>query len=145
MGRFNIWTDGSSYGNPGPSGYGFQIDYNKVTVRIGFGPLGESTNNVAEFTAALRALEHSLEISEHDLKLEPKKQDVLIKTDSQLLVNQYNGKYKSKNKNLSNILREIVGLSGKFKSVKMKYISRDLNTTADYLANQGSLVSQQNA
>lgn len=145
MGRFNIWTDGSSYGNPGPSGYGFQIDYNKTTVRIGFGPLGEGTNNAAEFTAALRALEHSLEIAEKDLKIEPKKQDVLIKTDSQLLVNQYNGKYKSKNKALSKILREIVGLSSQFKSVKMKYISRNLNTTADYLANQGSLVSQQDA
>ena len=141
MGRFTIWTDGSSYGNPGPSGYGYQIDYNKKTVRVGFGPLGRATNNVAEFAAALRSLEHTFEIA-GELKLDLKKQNVLMKTDSELLVKQYNGQYKSKNKELAGCLKQIHRFAMMFKAVKMVHIKRELNGTADYLANQGSLVSQ---
>ena len=144
MGRFTIWTDGSSYGNPGPSGYGYQIDYKKTTVRIGFGPLGQATNNVAEYTGALRSLQHTLEIA-GQMNLDVKKQDVLIKTDSLLLAKQFSGKYKSKNQTLGDILKQIVSVSNKFKSLKIKHIKRELNTTADYLANAGSRISQQDA
>lgn len=50
-----IYCDGSSLGNPGPAGWGVVLQGKEVTE--GCGALGDTTNQVAELTAAIRALE----------------------------------------------------------------------------------------
>ena len=133
MGKFHIWTDGSSHGNPGPSGYGYRLDLDGKTLRLGFGPLGNRTNNEAEYIAVKKALQEALVLSK-----EPKNDKVIVETDSQLLVRHNQGKYNVQKKNLVQIMREIVELKGDFKNVVIRHIGRKNNTVADYLANQVS-------
>jgi len=140
MGKFHIWTDGSSHGNPGPSGYGYRLDLDGKTLRLGFGPLGNMTNNEAEYIAVKKALQEALVLSK-----EPKNDKVIVETDSQLLVRHNQGKYNVQKKNLVQIMREIVELKGDFKNVVIRHIGRKNNTVADYLANQGSTISRRQA
>jgi ribonuclease HI len=51
------YTDGACSGNPGPAGCGVVLVAPDGKVREGFDYIGESTNNVAELTAILRAVE----------------------------------------------------------------------------------------
>mgnify|MGYP001324672456 CR=1 FL=1 len=140
MGRFNIWTDGSSYGNPGPAGYGYRLDMNGKTMRLGFGALGTMTNNEAEYIAVKRALEEALVLTET-----PKSDKVIVNTDSQLLVRHNQGKYNVQKKNLVEIMTEIVELQRDFKDVVIRHIGRKNNVIADFLANQGSSISREQA
>ncbi|HUT86071.1 MAG TPA: ribonuclease HI family protein [Elusimicrobiales bacterium] len=125
--KFTIYIDGASRGNPGQSSCAAIIKDQKGNVVCSEGQfLGEVTNNHAEFCALKLALEKALEIGIKEAQ---------IYSDSNLLVNQFNGIYKIKNQNLFNLMSEIRFLSGKFKSVKITHITRDLNTQADELAN----------
>jgi ribonuclease HI len=51
------YTDGACSGNPGPAGAGVVIVSPDGKTHEGFEYLGEATNNIAELTAILRALE----------------------------------------------------------------------------------------
>ena len=140
MGKFHIWTDGSSYGNPGPAGYGYRLDMNGKTLRLGYGPLGTMTNNEAEYIAVKKALEEALVLAET-----PEVDKVIVNTDSQLLVRHNQGKYNVTKKNLVEIMKDIVELQRGFKDVVIRHIGRKNNTIADFLANQGSTVSREQA
>ena len=140
MGKFHIWTDGSSHGNPGPSGYGYRLDLDGKTLRLGFGPLGRMTNNEAEYIAVKKALQQALVMSQH-----PESDKVIVETDSQLLVRHNEGKYNVQKKNLVQIMSEIKELKRDFKNVVIRHIGRKNNTVADYLANQGSTISRRQA
>ena len=137
MGKFHIWTDGSSYGNPGPSGYGYRMDFNGDTVRLGFGPLGNMTNNEAEYIAVKKALEEATMYSNN-----PKQDKVIINTDSQLLVRHNDGKYNVKKPMLVKIMKDIGVLQENFLNVVIRHVGRKNNAVADYLANQGSIQSK---
>ncbi len=57
--KIDMYTDGSTKGNPGISGYGFHAVDDLNTVYDGYGPVGlYTTNNVAEITAIKRGLEY---------------------------------------------------------------------------------------
>ncbi len=89
MKEVTIYTDGSALGNPGPSGWGYVIIYND-TPEENSGSMGNSTNNRAEITAAIQAL--------NNLYVPCK---VTLYSDSQYLVNTMNKKFqKSANKDL---------------------------------------------
>lgn len=140
MAKYQIWTDGSSYGNPGHAGYGYRLDFDGKTVRLGFGPLGERTNNEAEYIAVEKALEEALVFYD-----KPELAKVIINTDSQLLVRHRQGKYQVKKKELVEIMGKINLLSERFKDVVIRHIGRKNNIIADYLANQGSHISRSQA
>jgi ribonuclease HI len=53
------YADGACSGNPGPAGAGFVVVHPGGRMEEGFEFLGHATNNVAELTAILRALEAS--------------------------------------------------------------------------------------
>lgn len=81
MQEINIFTDGSSLGNPGPGGWAAVVwdKGQKSVIELG-GHDKKTTNNRMEMTAAIEALSHILQ-KELD---EP---TITINTDSQYLIN----------------------------------------------------------
>lgn len=125
--KLYINIDGACKGNPGPASIG-------VVVRDNYGKvleeykefIGRSTNNIAEYRAAVKALEIAAKYC---------REKVYIFTDSKLLVNQIYGSYRIKNKELFKLLMEIKLLEGFFKCVRFFHVKRDFNSKSDSLAN----------
>lgn len=119
-----IYTDGASLGNPGPMGIGIVIYRGDVRVEELSEFLGDGTNNIAEYTAVVRALETAHRMGERE---------VHIRSDSELMVRQMNGEYKVKDANLRRLKREIDGLC-KHLNVTFEHIPREKNDEADALS-----------
>jgi ribonuclease HI len=124
-----IHTDGASRGNPGEAAFAY------VIARDGQPPieeadrLGRLTNNQAEYTALVRALEHALELgAEHQ---------VIVHSDSELMVKQMRGQYSVKNADLRPLYEEARDLARAFKGgVTFRHVRRALNSRADALCNE---------
>ena len=133
MKKLIIHLDGASRGNPGPAGIGIVISDEKGKIISQINEyIGEVTNNVAEYLALIRALK---EIS----GLAGKRFSglaVKFYLDSELLVNQINGLYRTKDKNLFNLLQQVRKLISNFQKVEFQYIPREENKLADKLANR---------
>lgn len=125
--RVNVYIDGSSKGNPGPSACGivFCDEKNNVFWQTNR-PLGEMTNNMAEYHALLFALE---------LALEHGWSSVHVFSDSQLLVNQMSGKYRIKKAELQQMAGRVAALIRQCQRFRITHIPREQNTVADGLAN----------
>ncbi|HUX07604.1 MAG TPA: ribonuclease HI family protein [Acidobacteriota bacterium] len=124
-----IYIDGAARGNPGPAGYGIAAaDADGTTVAEGYGFIGEQTNNFAEYCALLAALE-----------LAQKKgwRELMVRSDSQLLVRQIQGVYKVKNEGLRALHSRATLLIGRFRVFEIEHVSRSENKLADKLANKG--------
>ena len=129
---YEIFCDGGSRGNPGPSASAFVIIKGKQLVYKNAEFIGNSTNNLAEYYAILMAVKWL----EKNQKPGEMIKMVIFNLDSQLAVRQLNGNYKIKNENIRKIFTEIKGLEKKlFKNIKYKYISRQKNSRADLLVN----------
>jgi ribonuclease HI len=122
-----VYSDGGSRGNPGPSAAGFVILDNENVIDQGGEYLGITTNNQAEYHGVRLGLERALE---RDIKT------LDFRIDSMLVVNQLNGVYKIKNRDLWPINERIQTLLGQFKSVKFYHVPRELNKMADALVNK---------
>ena len=94
--------------------------------------LGYTTNNVAEYTAILRALEMLLEYVGKDADTT----DVVVKMDSMLVVKQMLGEYKLKHPNLTPLGARVKALEQQFRSVSFAHVYREHNKEADKLANE---------
>ena len=124
-----VACDGASRGNPGPAGAGAQItDADGVVLAEVAEGLGAATNNVAEYTAVIRGLERALELGAAS---------VLLRSDSQLLINQLTGRYRVKSPHLQPLHRRVRQLAAGFDSIEFEHVRRERNTEADRLANQG--------
>jgi formyltetrahydrofolate-dependent phosphoribosylglycinamide formyltransferase len=122
------YTDGGSRGNPGPAAAGFTLLDSKGNFLLGRGFfLGKTTNNVAEYTAVIRALEAARELGG---------ESVTVMSDSELLVRQLNGQYKVKSELLRPLFIEASNMLCLFKSWEVRHITRDKNEQADKLVNQ---------
>lgn len=123
-----IFIDGASRGNPGPSGIGIVfLDGNKNVVKKLFKFIGNVTNNIAEYTALIYALQEAL-IDKYE--------DVTVKSDSELLIKQLKQEYKVKNENLKPFYEQFLHLSRGFNKVEAVSIYRKDNGLADKLANK---------
>jgi ribonuclease HI len=123
--QLDIYIDGASKGNPGPSGIGVVICHNAQTIKNISSYIGNTTNNVAEYTALIYALEEALKLKAETLK---------INTDSQLLYRQLNKVYKIKNPNILGLYNQILHLMEGFRQVSIINIARQDNRGADKLA-----------
>src|SRR3989339_2025751 len=128
MPKFIIYTDGGSRGNPGPSAIGAVVGEKEYGESI-----GNTTNNVAEYSAVIFALKKAKQLLGNT---KAGNTEVELRTDSQLLVNQLNGEFKIKDKGLQPLFIEIWNLKQDFKSVKFVHITRDKNKNADRLVNR---------
>jgi len=126
-----VYIDGGSRGNPGDAAIGVVVYNDKGEEIYRFGEkIGAKTNNVAEYSALIRALEHLVKmISNPDEK-------ILIYSDSELLVKQINGIYKVKNKKLKTLYDKAKGLLKNFKNIEIKHIVREKNTVSDWIVNR---------
>jgi ribonuclease HI len=125
-----LFCDGASRGNPGPASIGVVAYKDKGYSDVVFTlsqAIGKETNNVAEWTALLFALQKCKELSEKDLK---------IHLDSELVVRQMQGIYKTKNPDLQKIKKEVDLLKPAFSSLEFIHVPRERNKMADKLANQ---------
>ena len=127
MKKVEIYIDGASKGNPGPSGIGVVICNNGQTIKNISSYIGNTTNNVAEYTALIYALEEALILKAQTLK---------INTDSQLLYRQIKRIYKVKNPNIIGLYNQVLHLIPAFKEVSFSNIPRQENRGADKLATQ---------
>jgi ribonuclease HI len=125
--RVVIYTDGGSRGNPGPSAAGYVMYDDEIIVDRGGQYLGITTNNVAEYQAALLGLQKALEYGA---------QTVDFRMDSLLVVNQMNGIFKVKNRELEPSHEKIKLLENKFRRVRYVHVKRELNRLADAVVNQ---------
>lgn len=121
-----VHIDGAARGNPGPASIGaviFDEKGKKITLSE---YIGETTNNVAEYSALL----HVLEIPE------VKEAKVLkIYSDSELLVQQINGFYRVKNRALQALYAKAKKALAGFEKVDVIHVPREENAGADKLAN----------
>lgn len=122
-----IHIDGAARGNPGPAAFAYVISAEGMSPLEGSGCLGKATNNVAEYTALVRALEHARRLGARRLS---------IRSDSELLVKQMNGLYRVKNPDLQVLYEEAKDLCGDFERVEITHVPRALNQEADRLCNE---------
>lgn len=121
-------VDGGSRGNPGPSGYGAYItdgEGKRVAELNDF--LGVQTNNFAEYSGLIAALEYGVEHGYGTVK---------IVSDSELLVKQMKGQYKVRSEALLAIYGEAKTLIRKLDRFEIRHVLRHLNKDADRLANE---------
>lgn len=131
MEKIIINTDGAARGNPGPAAASFIIrnDTGEVLAKAGIA-LGETTNNVAEYTAVKLSFEKIVQEFSGILPA-----DVEVNSDSKLVVEQLSGNYKIKNSNLRQLFDEVKLMEEKIGKVVYRYIPRAENYQADLLAN----------
>jgi ribonuclease HI len=128
-GHLIVACDGAARGNPGPAGIGVHVttEDGSPVAEIARG-MGEATNNVAEYTAAIEGLSLAQELGART---------VTLRSDSLLLVNQLTGRYRVKTPHLQPLHRRVRGLAAGFERISFEHVPRERNREADRLANEG--------
>ncbi len=123
-----ISIDGAARGNPGPAGIGVMIlEEGGSFERRVWEYIGEATNNVAEYQALLLALREASRLEAARVK---------IRSDSELLVRQVEGRYRVKHPRLIELHCQARDLMKIIPSFQIEHIGRELNAQADALANR---------
>jgi ribonuclease HI len=123
-----LFTDGAARGNPGPSGLGLVIeDSQGLRLWGGCRYIGLATNNQAEYLALIEGLRTVA-------RWKPDRLEVYL--DSQLVVEQMNGRYKVKNPDLRPLHQQALALLGDFPEATVAHVPREENRGADALANR---------
>ncbi len=122
-----VYVDGLAEPNPGVGTFGYVIyeDGKKISEKGEF--IGEDvTNNYAEYFGLVSALE--------DLIKKGLVADIIVRSDSKLLVSQMKGEAKGKGGSYLERYKEALDLSKKFESVVFEWVPRDANQEADLLS-----------
>ncbi|MBM3320678.1 MAG: ribonuclease HI family protein [Candidatus Eisenbacteria bacterium] len=125
---YRLYCDGGSHGNPGPSGAGGVIldeggrEVDRYSVFLGI-----ATNNQAEYRALLEGLARLLRIGAEEAE---------IFLDSELLVNQLDGRYRVRSPELAPLHREARERIARLRECRVVHIPREENREADRLAQQ---------
>ncbi len=126
--RLIIHADGASRHNPGPAAIGATIKdaRGKLLASISHG-IGMATNNQAEYLAAISAVRKAIELG-------ARRVDIYM--DSELVVKQVSGLYRTRNAGLKSGLGELMKLLGSLDGYTINYVPREHNREADSLANR---------
>ena len=134
MDKIVIYIDGGARGNPGQAALGVVItDHHGKIIKEYGQALGVKTNNEAEYSAAIFALE---KVKALWGKTKVRNLNIEMRSDSQLLVEQINGRYKIINDKLIPLFLKLWNLKIDFGEVNFALISRDDNIDADRMVNQ---------
>src|SRR5882757_765162 len=128
--RLVVEADGAARGNPGPASYGAVVrdaDTGEVLAER-CATLGETTNNVAEYSGLIAALEAAFEL-DHAARVE-------VRMDSKLVIEQMAGRWAVKHANLKPLATRARALIPTSDRVSWTWIPRAQNGHADRLANQ---------
>jgi len=126
--RFKIYTDGGSRGNPGKAAYGFVVYAGSEKIFEEGKQIGTTTNNVAEYSGVVAALEWFI-----SQQIVFEKIDFFM--DSQLVANQLNGKFKLKNPGLRPLFLKAKECEKKLGNVTYTAVPREQNKEADRMVN----------
>ena len=127
-GMIVAYCDGGSRGNPGPAGYGVHIEDAKGEAIGELSEyLGKKTNNFAEYSGLLAALQFALDQGYSRLK---------VVSDSELMVKQIKGQYQVKSSELRPLYEEAKRRIGRLESFQIQHVLREKNRNADRLANE---------
>lgn len=127
-GQLVVYSDGGSRGNPGPSAAGYVImDAQGDLIDEGGSYLGITTNNQAEYHGVHLGLEKARELGAESVE---------FRIDSLLVVNQLNGTYVIRNRELWPIHERIRALIPHFKKVTFRHVKREFNQHADTMVNK---------
>jgi ribonuclease HI len=120
------YTDGACTGNPGPAGSGTIVIAPGGKIRESYAFLGEGTNNVAELTAILHAIEAT-----------PKEEPLVVHTDSKYAIGVLSKGWKAKANNalIERMRKELQGRAVRFVYVP-GHAGVPLNERADELARE---------
>lgn len=127
-GWITAFCDGGSRGNPGPAGYGVYIEDEhgqKIAELSEY--LGKRTNNFAEYSGLLAALDYSLTHGFSHLK---------VVADSELMVKQIKGQYRVNSPELRPLYDEARRRINQLEGFQIRHVLRGRNQNADRLANQ---------
>jgi probable phosphoglycerate mutase len=120
--------DGGARGNPGPAAYGVVIRNSKGEILTELSDyLGLQTNNYAEYSGLLAALEFAVNKKYLSLK---------IFSDSELLVRQMQGRYKVNNPTLQELFARAQSMVKKLERFSIEHVLRERNKEADRLVNK---------
>lgn len=122
----HINIDGASRGNPGPAAIGIAFYKNNELFEEKAEYIGNQTNNFAEYTALIRALETSVDKGFKNIE---------IRSDSELVVKQMNKLYKIKDADIKDLADKANTFISKISNVKIVHVKREDNLRADKLAN----------
>jgi ribonuclease HI len=120
-------VDGGARGNPGPAGYGVVIEdeVGRPVAELSE-YLGRQTNNYAEYSGLLSALNYTLRHGFKALK---------VVSDSELMVKQINGQYKVSSPSLKELHERAIKLIDQLDCFEISHVLREKNREADRLAN----------
>ena len=121
-------VDGGARGNPGPAGFGVVLEDEsgkKIDQLSGY--LGHQTNNVAEYSGLLAALDYAVKHGHRAVK---------VIADSELLVKQIRGEYKVKSPNLQDLYSRARVMIRSLEWFRIEHTLRGGNKEADALANE---------
>ena len=127
--RVIVEADGGSRGNPGPAGYGAVVrdaDTGQVLREVADG-IGVASNNVAEYRGLIAGLTAAIDIGADDVE---------VRMDSLLVVNQMKGEWKVKHEAMKPLASEAAALVRRLPSVRFQHVPRAQNAYADRLANE---------
>jgi len=124
--ELKIFTDGGALNNPGPAASAFVVySNNKLIHKSSFG-IGNTTNNFAEYSAVVNALEWLIKNKPQEIS------KTTFYSDSNLMVNQLNGLYKVKNAVIREFIMKIRILQQEIGApITYTYIPREKNSLAD--------------
>lgn len=122
-----IHTDGGSRGNPGPAAYAYTLEVAGQPLIEEKCYMGHTTNNVAEYTGVVKALEHAKELGVRR---------IILKSDSELMVKQMTGIYRVKHDGLIPLYKRAIDLTRAFEKVTFQHVRREYNKHADRLCNE---------
>ncbi|MBN1786630.1 MAG: ribonuclease HI family protein [Candidatus Methanofastidiosa archaeon] len=124
-----IYADGAARGNPGPGSWAFLITLDGRVLYEGYGVLGRTTNNVAEYNAIINGMKKARAYGKGTLT---------VFSDSLLAINQLNGSWKVKKDHLRPLHEEVVSLTSGYERVKFVHVPRStpLIQRVDALANK---------
>ncbi len=126
--RLVIHVDGGARGNPGPAAIGVVVAAPDGTTVDELGErIGEATNNVAEYRALLRGVQHASELGAREIELI---------NDSELVAKQLTGAYKVKHPAMLPLHAEAVAALQQFESWRIRSVPRAENARADALVNE---------
>jgi ribonuclease HI len=122
------YCDGGSRGNPGPAGFGVHIEDGQGKTLAQLSEfLGKKTNNFAEYSGLLAALNFALEQGYSRLK---------VVSDSELMVKQIKGQYRVNSPELRPLYEEAKRRIARLDLFRIEHVLRDKNRHADRLANE---------
>ena len=127
--RVIVEADGGSRGNPGPAGYGAVVtdaSTGAVLREVAAG-IGVASNNVAEYRGLIAGLEAAADLGA---------EEVDVRMDSLLVVNQMSEKWKIKHEAMRPLASQAASLVRRFRRVSFQHVPREQNKHADRLANE---------